>query len=262
MVCALAALTVGDADDVAGARAAGGAAQGPRATTRPPGCAPTPRRPSATSRRASTPSSARSTGCARSSRRSTRSTTCHGARRREPAAVGDRRTCARSSPATSSAGSPAGPATSRGSASPRALERSGARALLHFPPPARRRGRRCCSTIRSWARPFEIFSRALGHAVAQRGRSVGAARDRRAADVRLHVRRRRPGPRHRGRRASPCASASRSPGCSSPAVSPRPSSAAVRQRVQPARAAPAVDRAARRSADDPARAARRRRACC
>ena len=99
------------------------------------------------------------------------------------------------------------------------------------------------------------------HAVAQRGRSERAARDRRAADVRLHVRRRRPGARHRRRRLRRCASAApiarllhrRRP-------RGRRLRPAVRQRVQPARLLhAAVDRSARRSADDPARAARRRR---
>ena len=43
-----------------------------------------------------------------------------------------------------------------------ALERSGARALLHFPPPAPRRQGAAAARQPAWARPFEIFSRALG----------------------------------------------------------------------------------------------------
>lgn len=43
-----------------------------------------------------------------------------------------------------------------------ALERSGARVLLHFPPPAPRAKAPLLLANPLWARPFEIFSRALG----------------------------------------------------------------------------------------------------
>ena len=43
-----------------------------------------------------------------------------------------------------------------------ALERSGARALLHFPPPAPKARAPLLLANPLWARPFEIFSRALG----------------------------------------------------------------------------------------------------
>ena len=43
-----------------------------------------------------------------------------------------------------------------------ALERSGARALLHFPPPAPKARAPLLLDNPAWARPFEIFSRALG----------------------------------------------------------------------------------------------------
>ena len=43
-----------------------------------------------------------------------------------------------------------------------ALERSGARALLHFPPPAPKAKAPLLLDNPAWARPFEIFSRALG----------------------------------------------------------------------------------------------------
>ena len=43
-----------------------------------------------------------------------------------------------------------------------ALERSGARALLHFPPPASKAKAPLLLANPAWARPFEIFSRALG----------------------------------------------------------------------------------------------------
>ena len=43
-----------------------------------------------------------------------------------------------------------------------ALERSGARALLHFPPPAPKAKAPLLLANPIWARPFEIFSRALG----------------------------------------------------------------------------------------------------
>ena len=99
------------------------------------------------------------------------------------------------------------------------------------------------------------------HAVAQRGRPERAARARRAADVRLHVRRRRSGARDRRRRLR----AAQALAAGAPVRRRRRCRGrlrrAVRQRVQPARAAPALDRAARRSADDPAvPAVRRRRA--
>ena len=48
-----------------------------------------------------------------------------------------------------------------------------------------------------WARPFEIFSRALGMPSSSEADPSAAAGHRGAADVRLHVRRRRPGPGHR-----------------------------------------------------------------
>jgi V/A-type H+-transporting ATPase subunit I len=43
-----------------------------------------------------------------------------------------------------------------------ALERSGARALMRFAPPSPTRRRRSCSPNAAWARPFEVFARALG----------------------------------------------------------------------------------------------------
>ena len=117
-----------------------------------------------------------------------------------PPAVGASRTCARSRPATCSAGSPAGPATSAATRLGAALERSGARALLHFPPPPPKARAPLLLRNPLWARPFEIFSRALGMPSRNEADPSVAARDRGAADVRLHVRRRRPGPGDRRRR--------------------------------------------------------------
>ena len=140
-----------------------------------------------------------------------------------------------------------------------ALDRSGARAILHHPPPppgAKAPLLLANPVVGAAVRGLQPRAR---HAVAERGRPERAARGRRAADVRLHVRRRRPGARHRRRRLRVAeALAARA------AVRRRRHCRdrvrrAVRQRVQPARAAPALDRAARRSADDPAGPALRRR---
>ena len=141
-----------------------------------------------------------------------------------------------------------------------ALERSGARAILHYPPaPPGTRGAAGARQSRLGAAVRGLQPRAR-NARAQRGRSDDAARRRRAADVRLHVRRRRPGTRHRRRRIRAAqALAARA------AVRRRRHRRdglrrALRQRVQPAgRRSAAVARAARRPADRAARSALRRR---
>ena len=72
------------------------------------------------------------------------------------------RTCARWNRATSSAGSPGGPASWQAIALASALDRSGARAILHHPPPPSGAKAPLLLANPAWARPFEIFSRALG----------------------------------------------------------------------------------------------------
>ena len=73
-----------------------------------------------------------------------------------------------------------------------------ARCCTSRTPPADARAPLLLSNPR-WARPFEIFSRALGMPSSSEADPSAAAGDRRAADVRLHVRRRRPGPGDRRR---------------------------------------------------------------
>ena len=116
-----------------------------------------------------------------------------------------------------------------------ALDRAHVRAIVHYAPPPPGSKAPLLLTNPWWARPFEVFSRAVGMPVAQRGRSERVARVRRAADVRLHVRRRRPGPRARRARVSGCASAGRWRGCLvAGGLAAAAVRRAVRQRVQPA----------------------------
>ena len=140
-----------------------------------------------------------------------------------------------------------------------ALDRSGARSILHHPPPPPGAARTAAAREPMVGAAIRDLQPRAGHSVAQRGRPQCAARDRRAADVRLHVCRCGPGTRNRGRwlpDAQPLA-----------ACAPvhrgwllrgriRP---VVRQCVQPARHPPPVDRPSRRSVDDSARSVDRRR---
>ena len=163
MVCALCALTVGAADDVQALAQQAALLKG-RVYDAPAWLAAdaeeteryiAPRLDGARPRGGS--------GCARSSTRCTRGTTSYTALGdAQPAAVGDPERPRARSRAISSAGSPAGPATSTARALDAALERSGARALLHFPPPAPKAQAPLLLANPLWARPFEIFSRALG----------------------------------------------------------------------------------------------------
>ena len=109
-------------------------------------------------------------------------------------AVGDRAREALEVRAIASPGSPAGRAT--GGRDPR--RRRGplaarARSCTSRRPPAAFHERRSSSSNPRWARPFELFPRALGVPGRHRGRSHGGARARGAAHLRLHVRRRGPG---------------------------------------------------------------------
>ena len=169
-------------------------------------------------------------------------------------------TCARSKPARCSAGSPAGPATPMAPGWPRRCSAARPRALLRYAaPPAGLRPPLLLNNP-AWARPFELFSRALGMPVVERGRPDAAAGRGRAADVRLHVRRRRPGPGHRRRGlAVPPALPDRPPADGRRRLGQR-LRAALRQPVQPARPDPgALVAPARRAAGRAAGAADRRR---
>ena len=159
---------------------------------------------------------------ARGARRAARSATTWPARSAtRTACSGCCRTCARSRPASCSAGSPAGPATSPAT---RSAPRSSAPARARCCTSRRRRAsaqRAAAARQPALGAAVRDLQPRAGHAVAQRGRPERAARDRRAADVRLHVRRRRPGPRHRRRRlvaaqALPDRAAARSPAGSPP----------------------------------------------
>ncbi len=140
-----------------------------------------------------------------------------------------------------------------------ALDRSGARAILHYPPPPPGAAAPLLLANPWWARPFEVFSRAMG--MPSRNEADPSALLAIAVPLMFGYMFADVG---QGlviaiggfflRKRWPLARLFVAGGLSA-AVFRRP----VRQRVQPACVPPAVARAARRSTDDPARPADRRR---
>ena len=135
---------------------------------------------------------------ARRSQGSTSCTACRGARRPRRSRRGWSRTCGARTPSISLDHRLVERNATR--ASLRAcLDACGARALLHYTAAPEARVRRCCCATRAGPGRSRSSPR-VRHAVAREADPSVLLADRGAAAVRLHVRRRRPGPRARRRR--------------------------------------------------------------
>ena len=210
MLCALGALTVGAAAGRAGAGAAGGVAQGPRVRyARRRGSSRSRGRRSAASPHGSRCSIARSSRLREASRRCTSAHgSLHRARRRRPPAWVMQNVRALGSPATLLLDHRLVERPPISRRPPRVeLEHAPARGRSCTPPPAPGAQGPAAPEQPALGPAVRDLQPRLRHAVFERSGSERLAGARRAADVRLHVRRRRPGTRHCRRSASLCARA-------------------------------------------------------